>query len=54
MLQDPGFDGTAEMHLPDHGSFGSALASPERVLAGKDMERLASSVELMVVDESVV
>ena len=50
----PPFDGTAEMYWPDLESFRSALASPEGVLAGKDTERFASSVELMVVDEWVV
>ena len=50
----PPFDGTAEMYWPDLDSFRSALASPEGVLAGKDTERFASSVELMVVEEWVV
>lgn len=50
----PAYDGTAEMYWSDVHSFRAALASPDGVLAGKDVEAFATSVELMVVDETVV
>lgn len=50
----PPYDGTAEMHWPDLATFRAALASPEGIAAGQDVDRFASSVELMVVDEWVV
>lgn len=50
----PTYDGTAEMYWSDVHSFRAALSSPEGVLAGKDVKAFASSVELMVVDETVV